>query len=212
MWLCGDHIVEQHVHNIDVANWFLGKVPETAYGFGGLQNRKAEQPTQIYDHHAVTFTYPGGVRVASQCRQFPGGENRIGEEFVGTKGIVRLDSKGGAEITDHAGKILWKYEGKGPNPYQVEHDRLHDAIRRDTPLNDAYHGTTSSFTAVLGRYATYSGKQVAYDATAALDDRTMPEGLSWDGAAPVQPGADGQYPLPMPATFKMAAQRKEPVS
>ena len=207
MWLSGDHIVEQHVHNIDVANWFLDKLPVSAYGVGGLQNRKPDQPTQIYDHHAVTFTYPGGVRIASQCRQFPGGEGRVGEEFQGTKGIVRI-----GEITDYAGNVLWKYDGKGGNPYQVEHDRLHDAIRRDTPLNDAYHGATSSFSAVLGRYATYSGKQVAYDKVAACDDRTMPEGLAWDGPAPVQPGADGLYPLPMPATFKMPTERKEPVS
>jgi predicted dehydrogenase len=207
MWLSGDHIVEQHVHNIDVANWFLDKLPVSAYGIGGLQNRKPDQPTQIYDHHAVTFTYPGGVKIASQCRQFPGGEGRVSEEFQGTKGIVRI-----GEITDHAGKVLWKYDGKGDNPYQVEHDALHDAIRTDKPLNNASYGATSSFTAVLGRYATYSGKQVAYDKVLGLDDRTMPEGIAWDGPAPVQPGADGLYPLPMPATFKMTSERKEPVS
>jgi predicted dehydrogenase len=207
MWLSGDHIVEQHVHNIDVANWFLDKLPVSAYGIGGLQNRKPDQPTQIYDHHAVTFTYPGGVKIASQCRQFPGGEGRVSEEFQGTKGIVRI-----GEITDHDGKVLWKYDGKGGNPYQVEHDVLHDAIRTDKPLNNASYGATSSFTAVLGRYATYSGKQVAYDKVLGLDDRTMPEGLAWDGPAPVQPGADGLYPLPMPATFKMTSERKEPVS
>ncbi len=206
-WLSGDHIVEQHVHNIDVANWFLGTLPVSAYGFGGLQNRKPDQPTQIYDHHAVTFAYPGGVKIASQCRQFPGGENRVGEEFAGTKGIVRI-----GEITDHAGKVLWKYDGKNPNPYQVEHDELQDAIRNDKPLNDAWHGATSSFTAVLGRYSTYSGKQQAYDKVLALDDSMMPENLAWDGAAPVQPGPDGQYPLPMPATFKMPTETKEPVS
>ena len=207
MWLSGDHIVEQHVHNIDVANWFLDKLPVSAYGIGGLQNRKPDQPTQIYDHHAVTFTYPGGVKIASQCRQFPGGEGRVSEEFQGTKGIVRI-----GEITDHDGKVLWKYDGKGANPYQVEHDALHDAIRTDKPLNNASYGATSSFTAVLGRYATYSGKQVAYDKVLGLDDRTMPEGIAWDGPAPVQPGADGLYPLPMPATFKMTSERKEPVS
>jgi predicted dehydrogenase len=206
-WLSGDHIVEQHVHNIDVANWFLGKLPVSAYGFGGLQNRKPDQPTQIYDHHAVTFTYPGGVRIASQCRQFPGGENRVSEEFIGTKGVVRI-----GEIFDHAGKVLWKYDGQNPNPYQVEHDELHDAIRNDKPHNDAWHGATSSFTAVLGRYATYSGKQQTYDKVLALDDSMMPADLAWDGPAPVNPDADGQYPLPMPATFKMPTERKEPVS
>jgi predicted dehydrogenase len=206
-WLSGDHIVEQHVHNIDVANWFLGKLPVSAYGFGGLQVRKPDQPTQIYDHHAVTFTYPDGVKVASQCRQFPGGENRVGEEFTGTKGIVRI-----GEITDHAGKVLWKHDGQKMNAYQVEHDELQHAIRNDKPLNDAWHGATSSFTAVLGRYATYSGKQMAYDKVLALDDRLVPADLAWDGPAPVQPGADGQYPIPMPATFKMPSENKEPVS
>jgi myo-inositol 2-dehydrogenase/D-chiro-inositol 1-dehydrogenase len=207
MWLCGDHIVEQHVHNIDVANWFLDKLPETAYGVGGLQNRKPDQPTQIYDHHTVTFSYPGGVKILSECRQFPGGENRVGEEFQGTKGIVRV-----GEITDYAGNVLWKYDGKAANPFQVEHDELHDAIRNDKPLNNAHYAATSSFTATLGRYATYSGKQVAYDKIFALDDRTMPENLTWDSPAPVQPDANGLYPLPMPATFKIAAEKKQPVS
>jgi predicted dehydrogenase len=209
LWLSGDHIVEQHVHNIDVANWFLGKLPETAYGVGGLQVRNPAQPTQIYDHHAVTFTYPGGVRISSMCRQFPGGENRVEEEFIGTKGILKTRGEF-AEITDHAGKPIWKHEEKVPNPYQMEHDVLHDAIRNGKPLNDAWHGTTSSFSAVLGRYATYSGRQVRYDDVLAYADRTMPETLAWDSPAPVKPLADGSYPIPMPATFRMPRAATEP--
>lgn len=208
MWLSGDHIVEQHVHNIDVANWFLGKLPETAYGVGGLQVRSADQPTQIYDHHSVTYTYPGGVRIFSQCRQFPGGENRVEEEFVGTKGILKTRS-GFAEITDLDGKSLWKAD-KGPNPYQVEHDELHDAIRADKPLNDAWHGTTSSFSAVLGRYATYSGKSMAYGKVLSFADRTLPEGLTWDSPAPVTPEKGGGYPIPTPATFKLPSIANPP--
>ena len=102
-WLCGDHICEQHVHNIDVANWFLDALPESAYGVGGRQQRTPGQPSEIYDHHAVNFTYPNGVHIASQCKQFPGGDNRVNEEFQGTKGYVRI-----GEITDYAGKVLWK--------------------------------------------------------------------------------------------------------
>jgi predicted dehydrogenase len=198
-WLCGDHIVEQHVHNIDVANWFLDRLPETAYGVGGQQNRKPNQSSEIYDHHTVDFTYPGGVRIASQCRQFPGGENRVGEEFQGTKGFVRI-----GEITDHSGKVLWKYEGKPANPYQVEHDELHDAIRNDKPLNDAHHGATSSFSAVLGRYATYTGKQWSYRQALELPHRLMPENLTWDTPAPVLPDKDGIYKIAMPADYKIA--------
>ena len=198
-WLCGDHICEQHVHNIDVANWVLDRLPESAYGVGGRQARAARQPSEIYDHHAVNFVYPGGVRIASQCRQFPGGIDRVNEEFQGTKGLIKI-----GEITDHAGKVLWKYDGKSENPYQVEHDELHDAIRNDRPINNAYYGTTSSFSAVLGRTATYTGKEQRYDNVLKSNFRTMPENLTWESTPPVVPDKDGNYPIPMPATYKIA--------
>jgi predicted dehydrogenase len=198
-WLCGDHICEQHVHNIDVANWFLDALPVSAYGVGGRQQRTPGQPSEIYDHHAVNFTYPNGVSIASQCKQFPGGDNRVNEEFQGTKGYVKI-----GEITDYSGKVLWKYEGPKPNAYQVEHDELHDAIRRDVPLNNAYYGTTSSFSAVLGRMATYSGKVQNFEKALALPYRTMPENMTWESTPPVVPDAEGNYPLPMPASFKIA--------
>jgi len=203
-WLCGDHICEQHVHNIDVANWMLDRLPESAYGTGGRQNRVPGQPSEIYDHHAVNFVYPGGVRIASQCRQFPGGDGRVDEEFQGTKGFVKIGT-----ITDLSGKVLWKFQGDSPNPYQVEHDELHDAIRTDKPLNNAVYGTTSSFSAVLARNATYSGKQCGYQQSLELDNRTMPEALTWASTPPVVPDKDGNYLIPMPATYKIATTQKE---
>ena len=204
-WLCGDHICEQHVHNIDIANWVLdaanapqGWHPDSAYGVGGKQNRNANQPSEIYDHHALNFAYPGGARIASQCRQFPGGDGRVNEEFQGTKAFVRI-----GEITDYDGKVLWKFEGPNPNPYQVEHDELHDAIRNDKPMNNAYYGVTASMGAILGRLATYSGKQQRYDEAMAMDYRLMPENLTWDSTPPVLPTAEGDYPPPMPASFRV---------
>lgn len=127
-WLSGDHIVEQHVHQLDIANWVLGAKasqgvhPETAFGVGGRQDRSRN--SEIYDHHAVNFAYPGGARIASHCRQISGGEGRVNEEFQGTKAFVKI-----GEITDYDGKRLWKFEGPNPNAYQVEHDELHDAIQ-----------------------------------------------------------------------------------
>ena len=208
-WLCGDHICEQHVHNIDIANWFLDMLPESAYGLGGKQKRVVGQPSEIYDHHAINFSYPNGVRIASQCRQFPGGQNRVNEEFQGTKGFVKI-----GEITDYSGKVLWKYEGATKskskdsggttNPYQVEHNELQAAIRNDTPLNNAYYGATSTFSAVLGRTATYSGKPQDYKKLLAEDFNLMPENLTWESTPPVVPDKDGNYPIPMPATYKIA--------
>ena len=208
-WLCGDHICEQHVHNIDIANWFLDMLPESAYGVGGKQKRVVGQPSEIYDHHTINFSYPNGVRIASQCRQFPGGQNRVNEEFQGTKGFVKI-----GEITDYSGKVLWKYEGPTKskskdsggttNPYQVEHNELQAAIRNDTPLNNAYYGATSTFSAVLGRTATYSGKPQDYKKLLAEDFNLMPDNLTWESTPPVVPDKDGNYPIPMPATYKIA--------
>jgi len=201
-WLSGDHICEQHVHNIDIANWFLDRLPVSAYGVGGRQNRVPNQSSEIYDHHAVNFTYPGGVRIASQCKQFPGGENHVEEHFQGTKGLLSLHP-GHAVITDRDGNEVWKFSGPNPDPYQVEHDELHAAIRNDTPKNDAYYGATSSFSSVLGRLATYSGKTWNYDDAIKLDYRLMPENPTWETTPPVMPDDNGTYPLPMPATFRI---------
>ncbi len=210
-WLCGDHIVEQHVHNIDVANWFLDRLPTQAFGVGGRQGRVPGQSSEIYDHHAVNFSYAGGARIASQCRQITGGKGAVEEHFQGTKGMLDLHP-GYAKISDLDGNELWKFSGPNPDPYQVEHDELHAAIRNDTPKNDAYYGATSSFSAVLGRLATYSGKQRKYDEDLALDYRTMPEEVTWESTPPVMPGKDDTYPLPMPATFKPQSVVKPAVS
>ena len=123
----------------------------------------------------------------------------MNEEFQGTKGSVKI-----GEITDYSGKVLWKYDGPNSNPYQVEHDELQDAIRNDKPLNNAYYGTSSTFSAVLGRTATYTGKQWGYNQALDLNFRTMPESLTWETTPPVVPDKDGNYPLPMPASYKIA--------
>ena len=201
-WLSGDHICEQHVHNIDVANWVLGGDapqgyhPDVAYGVGGRQD--LSKNSEIYDHHAVNFSYPRGVRIASQCRQFPGGSNRVDEEFQGTKAYVKI-----GEIRDYDGKVLWRFDGPTPNPYQVEHNELHEAIRNDTPLNNAFYAATASFAAILGRLATYSGKPHSWNEALAMDYRLMPEDPTWESTPPVLPDDKGRYSVPMPATYKI---------
>lgn len=104
------------------------------------------------------------------------------------------------KITDYSGEVLWRIDGQGRgNPYQVEHDELHDAIPYVKPLNNAYYATTASFAAVLGRLATYSSEVWKYDDAITLPYRTMPENLTFQTPAPVQPDKDGSYPLRMPA-------------
>src|SRR6187399_2152775 len=120
-WLCGDHIVEQHIHNIDVINWFKGSYPVRAQGMGGRQVRTGKEFGEIYDHHFVEFHYADGTILNSQCRHIKGTYAKVDEMIVGTKGVVKC---GDAQITSK-GKSLYKFDKKGENnPYQTEHDEL----------------------------------------------------------------------------------------
>ena len=112
------------MHNLDVANWFLGGVPVSAVGSAGGRCRIPGESSEIFDHHAVVYEYPGGIVVNSQCRQFPG-VNNVSEVFHGTKGTLMA-----GRIVDRKGNIVWQHRGRrDADPYQVEHNRLHAAIR-----------------------------------------------------------------------------------
>jgi myo-inositol 2-dehydrogenase/D-chiro-inositol 1-dehydrogenase len=216
-WLCGDHINEQHIHNIDVANWFIGGHPISAQGMGGRMQRTEKKTGQLYDHHYVEYTYANGVRVNSQCRHQSGVYNAVREEFTGTKGKIYLINSGACYAVDHKGNTIWKYrpsgeaaapegEAKGkkarrgsdPDPYQIEHDTLQAAIRNNTPLNNAYYGAESTMTSVMGRMATYSGKELTWDQALNSKVQHMPAIVTAETEPPVKPDADGGYPIAIP--------------
>ncbi len=195
-WLCGDNICEQHIHNIDVANWFLGdKHPVRARGFGGRQALTGKEYGEIFDHHSVEFIYDNGVIVHSFCEHLPGTWASVSETIVGTKGVATAGS-----IRDHSGKVLWQHprDANDGNPYQVEHDRLYEVIQKGEPHNDAHYGVNSSFTSVIGRYATYSGKVIQWDEALACNLRLSPESFGPDAQPLVLPDADGNYPVAIP--------------
>ena len=211
VWLCGDHIVEQHVHNIDVFNWFMSELlgapndkpihPISAQGMGGRQVRTGVEFGQIYDHHYVEYTYPNGVVLNSQCRHQEGTWNQVSETIMGTKGIC-YPARG--VIQDRTGKTLWSYKGEDdPDPYQVEHDELHKAIKTNTPLNNAYYGNVSSFTAVLGRLATYGGVQLKWDDAWNSNLTDFPDKLAWDAETKIKPDDKGFYPIAVPGKTKV---------
>ena len=199
-YLCGDHICEQHVHNIDVANWFIGENPISAFGVGGRRMIDPKQPSEIFDHFAVNLIYANGASVASQCRQYPG-KDRVSEDFRGTKGSLDIGKT--VTIKDRQGNVTWKFEGKSPNPYQEEHNVLQDCIRKNIPHNDAHYGANSTFSAVLARYAVYTGKELRWDDTLKLNDSQMPTNLTEDVKPPVLPNEDGSFTLPHPRDYKI---------
>lgn len=202
-WLCGDHIMEQHIHNIDVANWAKQAYPVKAQGMGGREVRTGRDHGEIFDHHFVEFHYEDGTMINSQCRHQEGCMNKVAESFVGTKGRATTD--GPVTITDHKGNVVWRHRGKNyPNPYQVEHDRLFATIVNGGDLlADAENGAKSTMTALLGRMATYSGKVVTWEEALNSDISLMPQQFGWDVAPPVLPDEDGRYPVPVPGKTKV---------
>ncbi len=205
-WLSGDHIVEQHVHNIDIFQWFLSEAlglppekpvtPISAQGSGGRQTRTDKKFGQIYDHFFVEYTYEGGVVLNSQCRHNQKAWNQVSETIIGDKAIC-YPAQG--VIRDRSGKVLWKYQGEDdPDPYQAEHDALHTAIAQNTPLNNGYYGNTSSMVASMGRMAVYGGKNVKWTDAINSNFTEFPDKLAWDAPTKVNPNAQGEYPVPVP--------------
>ena len=206
-WICGDHILEQHIHNIDVANWFIGDYPIRAQGMGGREVRKGKDHGQIFDHHFVEFTYANGAVISSQCRHQQGCMNNVSETFQGTLGTSYTDGGSNAELKSYSGKEIYKHNSENDlNPYQIEHNQLFKSIRNGEVINNTEYGAKSTMTAILGRMATYSGKLVTWDEAMATDLKLVPDEdtLTWNSVAPVNKDANGNYPIPVPGFTKFS--------
>jgi len=204
-WLCGDHITEQHVHNIDVANWIKNSYPVSAQGTGSRFLRTGKDYGEIYDNHTVEFIYADGSVIQSQCRHYEGTLNRIDESFQGTKGRVYLSANNVGKLWDTKGNIIYDHAGKGdPNPFQTEHDELFAAIDAgEYKFADADRVAKSTMTSIMGRYATYSGKEIKWDDALNSQINLMPDTLTWDTLPKVLPDADGNYPYATPGKTKV---------
>jgi len=188
-WTSGDHIVEQHVHNIDVVNWAIGALPKNIVGMGGREVRKAPEYGNIYDHFAVEFEYPNGVRVASYCRQTEGCADRVEERIIGTKGTAF----GYGEIK---GEKPWTFEGPEPDPYVQEHADLVASIRAGTPLNEGRRIAESTMCAIIGRMSAYTGRAISWDWAMNASKLDLSPARYEFGPNPVDPVAvPGKTPL-----------------
>jgi myo-inositol 2-dehydrogenase / D-chiro-inositol 1-dehydrogenase len=192
-WLSGDHIVEQHVHNIDVANWVMGGHPVRAVGVGGRQERTDPRYGHIYDHFAVDFDYENGARVMSMCRQIQGTTNRIEEHFLGSEGSV-LMRNGNNEIK---GPKAWTFKAttKPQSPYVLEHTDLIASIRAGKPINELKQVAESTLSAILGREAAYTGQDLTWDDVLKAELNLVPPTVEF--------GPMKVPPVPMPGVTKL---------
>lgn len=198
LWLCGDHLVEQSTHEIDVANWVMDAHPVRASGLGGREKRFGPGNGDIWDHHAIEFEYEGGVRYFCQARQMSGTWDHVSETVHGSRGVLTLGTGawGFGKLTP---RELRDRKRVAENPYQREHENLLASIRGTGPYRlDAEYGATSSMTAVMGRMATYSGQLVTWDEAVQSELRLGPTRYAWDAEPPTRADATGAYPAAVP--------------
>ena len=174
-WLSGDHIVEQHIHNLDVFNWFSGLKPVRCKGFGARHRRLTGDQ---YDMFSVDYTYEGGIHVHSMCRQIDGCSGPVAERIQGTKGVWTNNGV----ITDLKGNELWKYdwekqkeEFQQNDSFTLEHVNLVNHIRDNKPICQAEETAISTMTAIMGRISAYTGQDVTWDQVMAMDMNLVPE-------------------------------------
>jgi myo-inositol 2-dehydrogenase / D-chiro-inositol 1-dehydrogenase len=195
-WLSGDHIVEQHVHNIDVVNWFFGKHPARAVGFGGRHRR----PTgDQYDFFSIDYVMDDNRHYHSMCRQIDGCVNNVSELIFGTKGYTNAQNT----IWDYNGNVIWQYEyPAGPDgqptrsvaisPYDQTHINLVTAIRTGNYLNEAQNVAEACLTAMMGRESAYTGREVTWNEMMESSQRRGPANLEMGAvdiaAVPPVPG------------------------
>lgn len=188
-WASGDHIVEQHVHNLDVANWVFGALPIRAVGIGGRQVRTSAAYGHIFDHFAVMYEYPDGRQLWSMCRQQDGTASRVGESFVGTRGTSNAYDR-------IAGRRNWQHpELTGVNPYVEEHRALVASIRSGKLLNEGRRIAESTLTAIMGRESAYTGQPVTWSELLTSGQSLLPPAI---GFGPLE-----VPPVPMPGETRL---------
>jgi hypothetical protein len=175
---------------------------------GGRQVRT--EPDQLFDHYAAEYTFADGTRLHAQGRHIGNCYDFFGCQIHGTKGLAILGEgqprprifKGHNPISAN---LIWSFRGEARDQYQVEHDRLFDAIRNDKPYNETERCCKSCLTAIMGRMACESGKQITWEEALASNLELAPglDHLTDDSPAPVQPDAQGRYPIAMPGSTRV---------
>jgi predicted dehydrogenase len=179
-WLCGDHIVEQHVHNLDRCNWIMQAHPVRAYGMGGRQYH-TERGGNIYDHFTVEYEYENGVRMTSMCRQIQGTDGKVGEDIIGTRGRAAMIGRK-AQITGPNARVFREHPDQHES-HRQEHIDFIAALRRGETPNDTRFLCESTLTAIMGRESAYTGKNVTWDQILHSDlQLTPPDIAAWDGS------------------------------
>ncbi len=201
-WLSGDDVPQTLIHNLDRSSWALGeRAPLRAYGMGGRSTLRGEIYGNVFDHHAVVYDFPGGVRVYAYCRTIPNCYDENASLIMGTKGrcdLLKLRIEG---------ETNWQHPGSQSkaSAYDLEHVALFRAIRGGKPLNNGSYMVRSTLITLMGQFSCYTGKQVTWEEINSSRFYYPPkaEDCHADMEPPVKPGPDGTYPVYVPGETKL---------
>ena len=196
VWLSGDQIVEQAVHNLDTMNWVMGANPVAAFGSGGRFTRPDD--SELWDSFSINYEYPGDRIVSFMCRQIPGAATDVSNVVYGSKGECHIGAaNAGSRIFDRAGKEVWEMKGSIADAYKQEHKDLVDSIRAGKPIVELRQMADSSLVAVMGRMAAYTGQKVSWKfLTEESQLDLFPKDLTWTSSLPRQaPAVPGKTKL-----------------
>ncbi|MDG5798924.1 Gfo/Idh/MocA family oxidoreductase [Marinilabiliaceae bacterium ANBcel2] len=176
-WLSGDHIVEQHIHNLDVVSWFTGDLPVSALGFGSRQRRKTGDQ---YDNFSIDFKYKNNMHIHSMCRQIDGCSNKNEELLRGTEGTTNCVN----EIRDRDNNVVWRFNYPNNNslkisPFRQTHIDFVTAIRTNNPINEAENMANSNLTAIMGRVSAYTGQEITREEMLASELKLGPDKIKF---------------------------------
>ena len=202
-WLNGSFLLDWLIHNLDVCCWCKDAWPASAQGQGGRQVRT--QPDQLFDHYSVEYSFPDGTRLLAQGRHMDNCWGFFGDIIHGATGSAVLGEgiseprifKGHQQTSEN---VIWNYKGPRCYQYQVEHDLLFDAIRKNKPYNETERSACAAMTGILGRMAAESGQKITWEQAMASNLELAPQLDHYTMASdpPVNANAKGDYPVAMP--------------
>jgi predicted dehydrogenase len=207
LWASGGIYSDFFIHQIDELSWMKGDWPVSAHGLGGRQYR-GNAVDQNFDNYAVEYTYPDGTKLFYQGRSVPGCQNAFNSFVHGSKGsaIVSTNSHTPGRVRTFRGHLMegvepiWRYPQPEKSPYQLEFNNLVDAIRNNTPFNEAKRGAQASLVTSMGRMAAHTGNIITYDQILNCPHEFAPNVDKFEEGypAPLQANAEGAYPQPQP--------------
>lgn len=194
-WLWAGGPAGLNIHHTDIMHWIKGVYPIKAQGMGGRAAVSGPDTGDVFDHFYVEYTYADGLIINGQVRVINNTYSKSIATFQGTNGSADLR----LGLKDLSGKKIWRYRNKeNPNSFQIEHDKLFEAIAKDLPLNNTEYGAKSTMTAIMGRMAAHSGKMITWDDAINSERIIAPANLRANSTPPVLPNDDGIYPYPIP--------------